>query len=240
MPAAHGRSSSVFLNAYNVSAFLSSFDSTQTVDTAEVTTFGSTSKSFVTGLRDGTITLGGYFDGGAAALDEIMTLALLSEDKQVLSICQQGATTLGSPAILGGVLDTSYQITGSISEAVQISAEFQGDATDANGWYRGFVLGQLKSWSVSENGSTLDNGVSTSNGLIANLHYITNWNGNHFHNVLVQDSLDGLTWNTLINYSSSTRSRGVTRTTTGIVQRYLRVQHTGSAAGTFVLTAARK
>ena len=33
MPAAHSRSSAVFLNAYNVSAFLSSFDSTKTVDT---------------------------------------------------------------------------------------------------------------------------------------------------------------------------------------------------------------
>lgn len=392
MPAAHGRSSSVFLNAYNVSAFLSSFDSTQTVDTAEVTTFGSTSKSFVTGLRDGTITLGGYFDGGAAALDEIMTMAL--NDQQVsytaqslvnnsnspvnygltqnfisttpisgftisgqisdntqgyayksatlvagrsyiisafiqmlsgaapridplstrdfelrieqrqtvnqrvtlitgqiywvtaeivangsstwhgilkdancttngfkvsglslhevntqvapttipLSICEDGALTIGNRCLVASVIDTSYQITGSISEAVSISAEFQSNGDGASGAYRGIILAPLSAYSHNQTTTAVDNSASTSNGLVANLHVIAGGSGasNVPLAVKIQHSTDGSNWQDLITFDAGSIIFSQHKVSTGIVHQYLRVSLTTFGRPVMLVTVARK
>lgn len=237
MPAAHGRSSAVFLNAYNVSAFLSSFDSTKTVDTAEVTTFGSTSKSYVVGLRDGTITLGGYFDGGAGALDEIMGNILLSDSVNALSICEEGAGVVGNRCTVAQVLDTSYQITGSISDAVSINAEFQADGTGSSGAYRGVVLGALGTYSNGQNTTSVNNGAASSNGIVANLHIIT---AGASTTVNIQHSTNNSTWVTLASFTASSAIASQTITTTGTVNQWLRVSVVTSGSPVMVVTAARK
>ena len=55
----HGKGTTVLLNAYDLSAYLNGADQTITVETAETTCFGSSAKSYVTGLRDGTVSVGG-------------------------------------------------------------------------------------------------------------------------------------------------------------------------------------
>ena len=237
MPAAHGRSSAVFLNAYNVSAFLSSFDSTKTVDTAEVTTFGSTSKAYVTGLRDGTITLHGYFDGGAGALDELMSNILLADTTNALSICEEGAGAIGNRCTVAQVLDTSYQITGSISDAVGVTAEFQADGTGASGAYRGIVLGALGTYSNGQNTTSVNNGAASSNGIVANLHLVT---AGASTTVNVQHSTNNSTWVTLASFTASSTITSQTIATTGTVHQWLRVNVVTSGSPVMVVTAARK
>jgi hypothetical protein len=387
MPAAHGRSSSVFLNAYNVSAFLSSFDSTKTVDTAEVTTFGSTSKAYVTGLRDGTITLGGYFDGGAGALDELMTMMLsdtqvsyganlltqgdllanyaistgltqagtaisgfsnsvffgdatanrtgyksftptigktyalsffvqldnsaapilnpnagrnlaaiiasanptvqsvnlvtssiyrifatavasttgafhgvykdtiyaatgfrvsgvalnevttTASPNPILSICEDGAGAIGNRCTVAQVIDTSYQITGSISDAVQVTAEFQADGTGVSGAYRGVVLAPLAAYSNGQNTTGFDGGAASSNGLVANLHVLIAGGST---TVKIQHSTDNSSWTDLITFTTGAVQFCEHKTTTGTVHRYLRVNVVTDGLPVMVVTAARK
>lgn len=392
MPAVHGRSSAVFLNAYNVSAFLSSFDSTKTVDTAEVTTFGSTSKAYVTGLRDGTITLGGYFDGGAGALDEIMgqvlsdtqvsygtdlittgdaaanytdvtavsdagtaingftnsifygsnaairyaykpatfvlgslyrysiyiemddtfapapgtssagdfrivlnnaaastltncTVELVTGSiyrvsvlwlsnvsgsapyngiekfttntarsfriagmaitavttaaapNPILSICEDGAGAIGNRCTVAQVIDTSYQITGSISDAVQVTAEFQADGTGVSGAYRGVVLAPLAAYSNGQNTTGFDGGAASSNGLVANLHVLSAGGST---TVKIQHSTDNSSWTDLITFTTGAVQFSEHKTTTGTVHRYLRVNVVTDGLPVIIVTAARK
>ena len=61
----HGKDTKVYLNSANFSTYFSNADATRTADTAESTTFGNSNKTYVAGDKDGTVSLGGFFDATA-------------------------------------------------------------------------------------------------------------------------------------------------------------------------------
>jgi hypothetical protein len=237
----HGKGTSVLLNAFDVSAFLNSADQTISVETAETTCFGSSSKSYVVGLRDGTVSVGGYFDGAANAVDSVLSTAIGSTASSVLSIADEGLT-IGNRCLVAQAIDTSYQITGAVGDAVSVSAEFQveGTGTGGSGAYRGVVLSTLASQSGTGPTSltAVDNGASSANGLVANLHVTSNTAS---LTVKIQHSTDNVTFTDLVTFTAVAGTGSEHKITTGTVNRYLRVQWSGtSATRTFAVTAARK
>jgi len=240
MPFIHGKGTTVLLNAYDLSAFLNSADQTITVETAETTCFGSSAKSYVTGLRDGTVSVGGFFDGSTGAVDDAMSAAIGSSTASVLSVVESGAATIGNRCLVVQSLDTSYQITGAVGDAVTISAEFQVDGTGSSGAYRGVVLADLASYSgTTKNYTSVDNGASSANGLTANLHVTANAAASLV--VKVQHSTDNVTFTDLVTFTTLAATGSEHKTTTGTVNRYIRATWTGlSGARTVAVTAARK
>jgi hypothetical protein len=241
MPFTHGKGTSVLLNAFDVSAFLNSADQTISVETAETTCFGSSAKSYVVGLRDGTVSVGGYWDGAANAVDSIMATAIGSDSSSVLSIADEGLT-IGNRCLVAQAIDTSYQITGAVGDAVSVSAEFQceGTGTGGSGAYRGVVLSTLSSQSGAGPTSltAVDNGAASTNGLIANLHITSNTAS---LTVIIQHSTDNVTYTNLVTFTAAAGVASEHKITTGTVNRYLRVQWSGTAGTrTFAVTAARK
>ena len=70
MPFVHGKSTIFKIDnsggsLTDISAYLDNVDFPLSSDTAEVTTFGSSSKSYVAGLKDATISIGGSWDATA-------------------------------------------------------------------------------------------------------------------------------------------------------------------------------
>lgn len=128
MPA-HGKGTNIFAGGYDLSPFLSSVDQTQTVDTAEVTTFTAQSKAYIPGQIDSTLSMSGYFDGAASGIDEVLSAALDSDAATVLTVAEGGVGTVGNRALVASGLASGYNITASVSEAVQVSAEFQLDGS---------------------------------------------------------------------------------------------------------------
>jgi hypothetical protein len=101
-------------------------DVSRTADVAEVSAFSNSSKAFVSGLKDGTITLTGSFD---ATVNGYLTGILGSEvDFEFYPI----GTTGGNPKASGKAILTSYDRTPDIGGAVGFSAAFQitGDVTE--------------------------------------------------------------------------------------------------------------
>lgn len=237
MPFVHGSKISVLLNGTDVSAFLSSIDETITVDTSETTTFGGSAKQYLAGHRDGTVSASGFWDQAAGAIDAIMSGLLGSSTAAVLSSCEEGAAVAGNRALVVKSHDTSYQITSAVGDAVAVSAEFQVDGTDASGAYRGLVLAALTSYGTSVSTASIDNTASSSNGLVANLHITSN---SVSTTVKIQHSVDNSTWVDLITFTANASTGGEHKTTTGTVNRYLRVTVTAaSGTRTLAVTAAR-
>ena len=75
----HGKSAVVLHGAYDLSSYLNNGSANSSVDTNEVTAFGSTSKAYVTGLKDSTLSASGMFDGSASAVDEVLTASIGSD-----------------------------------------------------------------------------------------------------------------------------------------------------------------
>lgn len=237
----HGKGTSVMLNAFDVSAFLNSADQTITVETAETTTFGSSAKSYITGLRDGTVSVGGFYDGSASAVDEVLSSAIGSSSDSVLSVADEGMT-VGGRALVAQAIDTSYQITGAVGDAVTVSAEFQVEGSDGSGAYRGVVLSDLTALSGTGGSfAVVDNGAASSNGLVANCHTIANTAPTNII-VKIQHSSDNVTFVDLVTFTTFASTGSEHKVTSGTVNRYLKAIWSASFVGTrkIAVFAARK
>ena len=63
----HGKDSKVFINQTDFSSYFNNVDVNRTADIAESTTFGNDNKTYITGNKDGTLSVGGFFDATADA-----------------------------------------------------------------------------------------------------------------------------------------------------------------------------
>lgn len=228
----HGKSAAVLFQATDLSAFLNSWDTTLTADTAEVTCFGSGSKAYVAGGKDATISLSGFFDGAASAVDEVLAAAIAGT--KVITLAEAGVGTIGNRALVGQAIHTSYQVSAPVGDAVTISAEAQV----TGGMSSGVVLADLAARTATGNTSSVDKGASSANGLMANVH-VTAFTGTDI-TVKVAHSADNNTWADLITFTQLTAAGAENKTVTGTVNRYLRITTTGTfTSATFAVAAAR-
>ena len=98
----------------------------RTADVAEVSAFSNSSKAFVAGLKDATLTISGSFD---ATVDGYLSGILGVEGSfEFYPI----GTTGGNPKASGEAIMTSYDRTPDIGGAVTFTAAFQvsGDVTE--------------------------------------------------------------------------------------------------------------
>lgn len=103
----------------DISAYLTSASAPRSADTHDVTTFGDTSKDYIPGLLDGTISIEGKFDPTVDAhLAGILALQVAFEYHP------QGVVT-GTPKYTGNCICTSYEPDTPVDSEATFSAEFQ-------------------------------------------------------------------------------------------------------------------
>lgn len=110
----------------DISNVLTDVAVSRTADVAEVSAFSNSSKAFVAGLKDATISLSGSFD---ATVDGYLKAILGVEgDFEFYPI----GTTGGNPKASGKAIMTSYDRTPDVGGSVSFSAAFQvsGDVTE--------------------------------------------------------------------------------------------------------------
>ena len=110
----------------DISDVLTDVAISRTADVAEVSAFSNSSKAFVAGLKDATLTISGSFD---ATVDGYLSGILGAEGSfEFYPI----GTTGGNPKASGEAIMTSYDRTPDIGGAVTFSAAFQvsGDVTE--------------------------------------------------------------------------------------------------------------
>jgi len=115
----------------DISAFLEDVSFPRSIETAETTTFGSSAKSYITGLTDATISISGKFDATADGY-----LAGVVGQAATLSF-QYGpaGTTSGNIKYTGECIMTSYEVSATVGDVVTASAELQVTGSITRGTY---------------------------------------------------------------------------------------------------------
>jgi hypothetical protein len=236
---AHGKNVNVFINEFDFSTYFNDVSATTSVETAEVSAFGSNAKEYIVGLLDGTVSLSGMFDGTATGTDVVFSAVLGSTTKQNVIVAPSGHSN-GASAIVLEADDTSYEVSGAVADVVQTSAEFQS----SDGVEHGKILSSGTAISSTGNGTSVDNALSSANGGVGFLSVPTNTrNGNI--TVKVQQSADNSTFTDLITFTvvTSTQKTFERVEVAGTVARYLRVNYTvagSTGTATPVVAFARR
>jgi hypothetical protein len=218
----HGKNVRIFVDEYDFSTYFNDMSVATTVDTAETSAFGTDAKSYIVGHTDGTISLGGMFEGTASTgTDQHFDQALLGNE-QLVVIAPEGHA-LGNRAVAMKSEQTSYEVSSPIGDVVQASVEFQAD----EGVGHGVLLSSGLAISASGNGTGVNNGASTSNGGYGFLSVPVNTRDGNI-TVKIQASADNSTFADLITFTvvsgSSLTSERIS--VTGTVNQYLRVNYT--------------
>lgn len=220
---AHGKNVKVYVDQFDFSSYFNDVTAATTVETAETSAFGSSAKEYITGLKDGTVSLSGMFEGTAdTGTDSYFATALGSATKQKIIVATSGHSN-GARAVMLQSDDTSYEVSGSIGDVVQTSAEFQS----SNGVEHGVILSSGAAVSSTGNGTSVDNSAASTNGGVGYISVPVNTrNGNV--TVKVQASADNSTFTDLITFTvvSSATKTSERVEVTGTVARYLRVSYT--------------
>lgn len=113
----------------DISAYCDSVDFPLTADTAEVTTFGDSSKEYIAGLKDATISISGSWDATADAV--------LAAIVGVAGSFQYGpaGSTASNIKYTGEAICTSYTVNAPVGDKVTFSAEFQVTGAVTRGTY---------------------------------------------------------------------------------------------------------
>lgn len=237
----HGKSTKVFVNGSDLSSYFNDASPSVSIETAETTAFGNDDKTYITGLRDGTISTSGMFDGSAGAVDAVLSGILGTENSAVVTIAYGGATA-GNRVSIALAEETSYDISAPVSDVVSATAEFQAD----DGVYGGIALTGLSAVSSTGTGSAQDNSASTSNGGVAVFHATANTRDGST-TLKVQHSADNVSWADLATFTAvsagTTDSERVVVAAGTTVNRYLRASHTlaGSTGSiTYIMSFARR
>lgn len=236
----HGKNTAVLVQQYNISSYLNEVSSSQSIETAETSTFGTAAKTYVTGQNDATISFSGLYDGASNAIAEIFEAIIANDTTPVITICPDGGLTVGSRATLAQAKQTSYEISAPVTDVVSLSGEFQ--VTD--GMRAGVILAGNAAHSTSTNGASVDGAASSSLGARANLHVTANTRSANT-TIKVQHSADNSTWADLITFTvvGATTLTSETRTATGTVNRYLRATTTiasGTGSITYTVSLSRR
>jgi hypothetical protein len=110
-----------------LSAFCDDISFSRNLDSAEVSTFGDSAKEYLIGMSDATASISGKFDAaGASTVDAVLSGILGASATSTFQYIPGGGNVgSNNPGYSGECWLTSYEITGSIGDAVTFSAEFQ-------------------------------------------------------------------------------------------------------------------
>ena len=236
----HGKNAAVIHGANPLTAFLNDGSVSQDVETAETTAYGATAKTYITGLRDATLSASGMFDGTASAVDAVLAASIGSDTLAPVIFAAAGATG-GERAFILQAKTTSYEVSAPVGDVVSVSYDAQADggADDA------ILLTSLAAVTATGTGTARDNSASTTNGGIAQLHVTANTMNNDTV-FKVQHSADNSTWADLATFTTVattvTTSERVAVAAGTTVNRYLRADYTASGTGsiTFIMAFARR
>jgi len=225
----HGKNAVVLLDNTNLSTTLTDASVSLTADVAETSTFTASSKTYVAGLKDGTVTLSGYFETTSPDADAEF-LAQLGSSGSAFSIAPIGYTR-GNPTEFGNVIETSYDRSADIGSVVAVAVAFQFDG-DA---YNGKSLLTPTAITSSSNQTGVDYGAAGTNGGAGVLH-CTVKSGSPTLDVKIQTSADNSSFSDYITFTQATGTTSELKTSASNPARYARAVLTFGGTGS--ITAA--
>lgn len=247
----HGKGTKVYLDEFDLSSYFNTSDVSITNETADITAFGATSKSYLLGLSDGTLSLAGLWSATTDGSDEELQAILGATTTPLITVAVE-AGTIGNRATLAKAHETNYTVSNPVADVSSVTADFQGSTDTVSNLTYGVTTGiQLTTGASIAYGSLgnltgVNNGASTANGGIGLLHVPTNSVAGGVTTIKIQhdSASDFSTAADLITFSTVAASTATSEmvAVSGTVNQYLRA--TASTAGssgaiTFMVSFAR-
>ena len=217
----HSKDSRFAFGSSALAAYLTGYTTSTTTDTADTTPLAESSRAYVAGLADSTITASGLFE---PLYDTPAVATLGAANGSAVTVAPEGFA-LGSPVVVLSGRNVSYEITSSVGEVVGANLSIQGDGR----FDTGVSLADLAEVSATGNGSAHTAAAGTSGGGVATLH-VTACTGTL--TVKVQHSTNNSTWSDLATFTAATGATSQRVEVSGTVNRYLRASWTLTGAGT--------
>ncbi len=242
----HGKNTAVYIDEFDLTSYFTSTSTTVQTDLAETTSYAASAKTYIKGLRTGSVSASGLWAQDTDGSDEELQAILGSA---ALVTIREGSAAIGGSAVLARVNETTYSISNPVSDISAISCEFQCTPGTVSNLTFALAQGvQLTAGASIAHGSlgalsSVDNAASSANGGAATLHVPTNTvNGNT--TIKVQHSANDSSWADLISFTAvgSSAKTSEIKAVSGTVNRYLRVSaSTAGSSGsiTFMVAAAR-
>src|SRR3990167_376315 len=237
----HGKSTAVYLDAINLSAFLNAADFSVDVDTADTTTFSSSWKTALVGSQAAKAEFGGLYDPTDTTLvDTIGDEYALTGG--VLTVAPAGAAAIGDRCRLMSIASTTYTESSPVGGVVMVKWSVLASA--AVGF--GDILHPLAEDTNTTTGADKDDTSPTSTGWLAHLH-VTAADGGSW-GVKLQDAATtdwtDVSGGAFAAVTGADTERLLSATTTSDLRRHVRyvATRTGGSAGdgiTFALGYAR-
>jgi hypothetical protein len=216
----HGKDTKIYINENDYSSYFNNADTSISADVAETTTFGASggAKTYISGQKDGTSSLAGFFD----ATSDAVLQPLLGGNDFILVHGAQGLDATDRVFFANSNI-TNYGISSPVGDVVATSLEVQADG----GLLNGIVL-ENQTLTTTTDGTARDNSTSTTNGGGAFL-LVTSANGTSpTLDVVIKHSADDVTYTNLVTFTQATGTtseyKAVAKGTT--VNRYLKVSFT--------------
>ena len=225
----HGKNAVVLLDNTNLSTTLTDASVSLTADVAETSTFTASSKTYVSGLKDGTATLSGYFESSSPDADAEF-LSQLGSSGSAFTIAPIGHTR-GNPTEFGNVIETSYDRSADIGSVVAVAVAFQFDGDAHNG--KSLLAPTAITSSSNETG--VDYSAAGTNGGAGVLHCTVS-SGSPTLDVKIQTSADNVTFSDYITFTQATGTTSELITNDTNPARYARAVLTFGGSGS--ITAA--
>lgn len=213
----HSKKSRVLADGSHLSGFLNSASSSAQRQAEDSTVFGDDDRTYVGGLRDGTVSLAGLFDGTTDAIHDILKDLLDTDDPATLTYAP-GGLGVGEAVGMASILSTGYEPSSPVAGLVAVSM----DAQASGGLTFGVALTTLTTETATGTGTGHDSGAASSNGGVAHLHVTAASGTDPTLDVTVQESTDGSSWVDLVTFDQATAAGGQRKTVDGSVARHLR------------------
>lgn len=220
----HGKSAQVFWNGYNLTSYLHTVAVNATGDVAETSVFGLSSKTFIAGLVNATLSVDGLFETTSGADVDLLNQALAASTAHVVLVFPQG-DTLGNDAWGTVAIGTGFNITANLGSAVMVTGAAQCNV-GAELLTSHHPLAASTDTTAS---SSVDGGASTTTGGVGYLE-VTAFNGTDI-TVKVQDSADNVTFADLLSFTAVTAANSKERkalSAGATVRRYTRDGRSGT------------
>lgn len=232
----------VLFDEFDVASDLNSLNVTDDIGVEDTSTFGTQPKQYTVVQTDGTIQLGGFWNGATDAIDEVMQAVIGSNGGQTITTGFEGLG-VGDRVEMLLAKTSQYQRTNAVGGVAAISISAQPDG----GIDSGVGLHEVSAETSSSNSASVDNGASSDNGGVAHLHLpVVSASGGDTIDVKVQHSANDSSWADLVTFTQLTTAVGFQRVVVAAgttVNRYIRSLWTiggGTPSYTFGVAFARR
>lgn len=224
----HGKNTRVYIGRYSISDRFREASTTASIETGDTTAYGDDTKEFILGHEEGSLSLGGLFDGTDDSIDDVAKAMTTRTTPMPVVICFAPSSTdaqLGDIVDVAGAIETNYTRSSPVADVASVSI----DAQASGGVHTGNALTDWYT-TTSAAGTTEHTSVdltavaSANTGYVATLHVMAN-TATDTTTVKVQHSANNTTWADLATFAvvgSSTTAEEFINNNSAVVNRYVR------------------